>query len=765
MTRKAVFFATTALCGAWLVGDAGQALAQDRGFVMEEMVVTARKRAENLQQVPVAVSAFNEAALQKSFAQDFRDLAGVAPNVVLDSGGVFTNATFFSIRGISFQDVESSFDPAVGVIVDGVFIGRNIGSLIDFFDLESIEILRGPQGTLFGKNTIGGSLNVRTKRPTGEFGITGQGTFGNKGRIDGRASIEGPIVKDVLAAKVSVLSQNFDNFYVNLVDGSDAREEDVLSVRTSLRLTPNDALTVDLIGDYTRDRSGSFGLVPVHEPVSGIGAAILGAGGSLADIDRFDPAIGFENFYNSENINDVDSYGVVADINWDVGQWTLTSVTGWRRIEEDVVQDFDATAFTAFETRRIQDQEQFSQELRITSNFDDKRWDLVAGLYYFRQEYDLTQLFLAVPFITDPGTGAIIGFAPVDLRFLPGGGVVNNVTSQDSDSIAVFAQGNYRITDKLRATLGIRYSYEEKDFTTDLQALGAASDTEDFDEITPRVGLDYQLNDDVFLFASWARGFKSGGFNGRAATTTSIGPFGEETVDAIEIGVKSDWFANRLRVNVTAFWNFYDDLQIELVRPAVTGSGQETVVENAASVETRGIELEAQAIPYDGVTLDLSVGYLDAEYEDFTIDAIDIAGNVLGQADLTGLDLRRAPEWTFRIGGEYRYPAFEGWNAAVRASWRYTSEIFTTVFNEDFGRRRGVGDLSASFDLTDEAGRYRISFFGKNLTDEIVVNSALSIAPQVLPAPVPPQDFIGTVGAFTSFQRGREFGGEIAFTF
>ena len=229
--------------------------------------------------------------------------------------------------------------------------------------------------------------------------------------------------------------------------------------------------------------------------------------------------------------------------------------------------------------------------------------------------------------------------------------------------------------------------------------------------------------------------------------------------------MKSDWFANRLRVNVTAFWNFYDDLQIELVRPAVTGSGQETVVENAASVETRGIELEAQAIPYDGLTLDLSVGYLDAEYEDFTIDAIDIAGNVLGQADLTGLDLRRAPEWTFRIGGEYQYPAFEGWNAAVRASWRYTSEIFTTVFNEDFGRRRGVGDLSASFDLTDEEGRYRISFFGKNLTDEIVVNSALSIAPQVLPAPVPPQDFIDTVGAFTSVQRGREFGGEIAFTF
>ena len=491
MTLRAVLLhgaaLTTALLGltpATMAQTAPTKVAAASGATgLTDIIVTARRRDENIQETPVAVTAINQAAIESRFARNLTDLNGISPNVQLDSGGAFGQTAFFSIRGISFQDVESSFDPAVGVTVDGVFIGRNIGSLIDFFDIEQVEVLRGPQGTLFGRNTIGGTINIRTARPTGELGGKAQLTVGNKGQFEVRVMGEAPIIKDVLAAKVSALYIKNNGWWKNLVDNSNARETDVFATRGTLRWTPTPDVTFDLIGDYSRDRSGSFGLVPAYAAVTGISPGAVfnnlpagvtphslqayggtslgylvasGAGIPVSLINRVGTHP-FDNYYNAVNRAPIDSGSVTLDGVYKGAGYTLRSVTGWRKVKEDINQDFDATGFPIFETRREQTNTQFSQEFNGNSDFGGSKFNLTAGLYFFTQRYDLTQHFTA------------LFFSP-----LPPGGALNNITTQRSNSYAAYAEGSYQVTDQVSLTLGGRYTIDTKKFLT---TIGAAPGT------------------------------------------------------------------------------------------------------------------------------------------------------------------------------------------------------------------------------------------------------------------------------------------------
>ena len=770
-----------------------QTAAADAPAGLGDIIVTARRREENLQQSPIAITAIDNATIENRFARNLNDLNGLSPNVQLDTGGAFSQTAFFSIRGISFQDVESSFDPAVLVSVDGVFIGRNVGSLTDLYDVEQIEILRGPQGTLFGRNSIGGAVLIRTARPTGKFGMKAQITGGDHGQFEVRGAVEGPIVADKIAAKVSALYLKNNGFWKNLVDDSYSRKTDVFAVRGTLRFTPTSQLTIDLIGDYSRDRSGSFTLVPANAlpgtlhlspgavftnlpagvtpqslvpPYSTFAIVGLGAGASPGLLNRF-PDHPFDNYYSAPNKAPIDSGGGVIDAVYAGDNITVHSVTGYRKVNEDIHQDFDATALPIFETHRIQDQEQFSTELNFNTDFGTHdRFNLTAGVYYFDQTYNLTQYFPKLFFIP-----------------LPPQGLLNNITNQRSNSLAMYAEGSFKIIPSLTLTLGGRYTLDHKRFqtliatapgtfsggevtcTSSLSVPGYANcrASKDWEKFTPRAILAWQASDDINLYGSYSKGYKAGGFNGRAASGSSVGPFEPENVEAYEIGAKTQFWDRRIRFNVAAFRNNYSNLQVEVVRATTGGSGQETVVNNAASARTQGLEFEFTAAPARGLTVNANLGYLDAKYRDFISPIIANVGPggtplQVGYEDLSVFKLRRAPKWSWGLGGQYTADLGPTFKAAIRADYRHTSELFTTVRNQEFGRRRPLGLLDASIDIGTQDDRYKLSFFGRNLTNELYVGSALAIADSAVA-------YEGGLGAFSAFAPRRTVGVQLSVEF
>ncbi|AMN47573.1 hypothetical protein ACG33_10780 [Steroidobacter denitrificans] len=765
---------------------------ETEGAQLEEIIVQARRRAESIQDTPVAVSAINRAMLEQRFANTLADLQGVAPNVVLDAGGAFGQAAYFAIRGISYQDVESSFDPAIGVTIDGVFIGRNIGSLTDFFDIEQVEILRGPQGTLFGRNTIGGTINVRTARPSGLEAYKAIVTYGNEGTLNLRASADLPLIDGKLAARISALSLSSDGFWRNefTPQPTDASFTDVTAVRASLRYTPTADWTIDLIVDHTSDRSGTQGFIPAHSTTplscspalsaadcaiaqqaipqaqqSVFAALALGAGVPIAEVDRFTSGLNpYVTKPDGQFRQNIESSGAVLDVTWDTDIGTLRSITGWRRFEADPVYDFDALPVRLYDVGRPETQDQFSQEFQINTDFGLPAFNLIAGLYFFRQEYE----------IEATAGGMLIG--------LPTATVITNITGQTSKSYAVYAEGTYNFTDAFSATLGGRVTRDEKDFhTTILFASGdyggvrcVAADMvgftrceADYDstETTPRAILQYKFTDDLNVYGSYSKGYKAGGFSGRGQTPTSIGPFKPEKVDAYEIGIKSSWFERRLRANLTGFYNKYDGLQVDIVQPEpLSPTGTETIVTNAASAETRGVELEVSANATDSLSFNVAVGYLDAEYKEFgqaiLVDGMPVLrpdGTAIVE-DLSHFDMRRAPKWSYSIGGAYSAPIAANLLGAIRLDYRHTSETFTTVRNQPYGRRGSLGLLDGSISVSGSDERYTLALYGKNLTDEKYINSAQPIGEGSL-------TWEGSLGGFAFYAPRREYGVELTAKF
>lgn len=329
-----------------------------QSFSIEEVVVTAQRREQRLQDVPLAVSAFTAESLQSGKVESLVNLDGRIPNVVLAPVGAFQFASAFSIRGLGFADVESSFEPTVGVEIDGVYLTRNSGAITDFFDVENVTVLRGPQGTLYGRNTIGGVVSVRTSRPDGEFGVRGQATLGSYDRRELRGAIEGSLIKDVLAAKISGLGKHYDGFQRNS-DGRRFGKVNLKSGRGTFVLTPSDNFDATLIVDHTRDRSTGPALSNASLP-----HMVLAQMGQPADADG-DP---YQTHVDANLFANLDSTGVTLEMNWDAGAFTLTSISGFRDTKTDTLTDFDGTQIPFFVSHRYETHDQLSQELRIASN-------------------------------------------------------------------------------------------------------------------------------------------------------------------------------------------------------------------------------------------------------------------------------------------------------------------------------------------------------------------------------------------------------------
>ncbi len=709
--------------------------AQEEGAarVLEEVIVTARQRVESLQDVPVAVTVLSADMIQKTFATNLADMGAYAPNVSIGTVPGF-NAASIAIRGVSTGDIPSSFDPAVTVSVDGFYLGHYQASLLDMFDIEQIEILRGPQGTLFGKNTIGGVVNVTSKRPSGKFGAQAKVRFAEEGRQDVMAAIDLPIVEDVLAARISVQKFNFDGFYTNTYDGSDAGGQDLLAARAKFLWTPSEDFEALLSFEYSKDESDTPMVLNTTTALDANGYyggdafygfyPGRGSGGStpvpLGDPHKsglVTPAQHVDQFTAAAASKGTDGHyedieGVYLTLDWDVMGGTLTSISGYRDVDSDYYNDYSGEPAAIYATIRSIYRETLSQELRFSASLE--QLDYVVGVYYQQNDLDYenyTSLGVDHPFV--PGL------------YLDADG------SQETTSWAVFGEGSYHISDVTKLTLGMRYSDEEKDFK--LRPLGfpvglGVDESGSWDDITYRIGIDHALSDNTMVYATFSTGFKSGGFNEQAGTLTSAAfSFDPEEAESFEVGMKSDLLDNTLRLNLAVFVVEYADLQLDSVISISADPGQESVVTNAGEMTSWGIEADVMWLATESLTIDATLGILDAEYDKFSCNLDKDITN--GNEDCSKLDVKRTPDMTGSLSVTYNIPLKSmGGDLDLNVNATYTDAFYNDIFNTTASEHEEVTLLNASVSYVTENEGLRISAFGRNITDEEYQTSGLGVA-------------------------------------
>lgn len=714
-----------------VLATAGAAFAQDATATgqLEDIVVTAQRRAQNLQEVPVAVSAFDSTHLESQSVQSLTDLNGQIPNVVLAPVGAYPYASAFYIRGLGFADVESTSEPSVGVEMNGVYLARNSGALQDFFDVESVEVLRGPQGTLYGRNTIGGVVSVRTKRPGDELGMEVRATFGDHGRREGRLALEAPL-GDVFAIRLSGLYKNYDGYNWNATTGKKVGNNETWSGRATLVARPTDNFEATLIADVDHERGSGAAFRNASlpgdvyynfSPDTGTPTPVIPAGNSNPN----DP---FTVYDDAPIFANIDTWGLTLNLDWTVDHAKVTSITGYREFKDSVLSDFDGSGVDFFWAQRDQKHKQFSQEFRVASD-GPSVVDYVFGLYFLHQSYGITN-----------AQGGLIY----------GGLTVPQIAGQTNTAYAAFGQVDYHPVEALTLTAGGRYSYEEKQFENQPLFYPAAMTYDDsWRNFSPKLGISYQFTPAVMAYASWTKGFRSGGFNGRAASYTSAGPYDAETVSSLEAGIKTELFDRRVRFNFDGFRATYSNMQTGV--QGITSAGvYESIITNAGKSRIDGLEAELQWVIGGGFSLNANGSWLHARFidnfTDLTSDGID------NPTDNSDLPMIYAPKWSGSVSLFYNHDVgigdLSGSVSAVYMDDMYTS---TGVINRtsDILVRPSNVLVDGALTLTGDAG-WSIGVWVKNAFDKDVINNTFSL---------------GALGNLRIYQAPRTFGVDLGFKF
>ena len=686
--------------------DTGQGSA---GVLLEEITVTARKREEMAQSVPVSISAFSGAQLEALKVRDLQDLSIAMPNVSLDDIATFRSTANFSIRGLGINSSIPSIDPTVGVFVDGVYMGQNQGVVIDMFDIASIEVLRGPQGTLFGRNVTGGAVLVNTKRPGDEFEVSVRAALDGNPSGDGgmtqylMGSIGGPI-GDTFGARLSVYYSDDKGYWTNLLDGSDHGASETKIIRPVLTWTPTDTLDFTLRWEHLESDGDG--------PASQSHTNGFGVPGQPVNFDResFGFSIDEPGFANFEN----DFFTFEA--NWDIGfgDGTITNIFGWKEYSATSLSDIDAQPTWMFHAPAWSDQEQLSNELRYTGQFGNTV--ITTGLFWFTQEinYHERRNLLGI------ATG---GVAPALTQ--DGGG------DYEVDSAAWFGEADFALTDRWNLLLGLRYTDETK--KADIASLvfnvnnpcnvviGGPfcpfdfSDEEDWQAWSGKVGVTYNM-DIGLVYGNWSRSQRSGGYNLRNTAVDTVnlgpGPFDEEIVDNFEFGFKTD-FENGGRLNAAIFLTQVADQQRE-VNLSDPISGVVQVIKNTADTDIFGIEFDGIMPLGDATVVTASLGYIEAEYQDIFFD---LTGDGVINEDDLALKPPRAPELTYSIGITHDFEFNNGGALSVRGNYAYVDDAFYTDDNR--GRLNSRSNLTAGIDWFSPAGTWIVSLYGRNLLDDV----------------------------------------------
>ena len=691
-----------------------QGTGAEENMGLEEITVTARKRAENLQDVGLSVTALSQTEVERTFARDISDLAYVSPNLIIDdtSQGPGGNAALY-IRGVGVADVEKNFEPAVGVTIDGLFIGANSGAILRSIDLASVEVLRGPQGTLFGRNTIGGMINVERSKPTGELGGKFRAGYGDYDTVwaDGVFNFG---LSDKLAVKLNVAKHNQrEGYFTNINTGEDEGFNDYQSFGVNLLWNATESVEFEYTYQNEETEQDTPPLVNMAQPdtlfCSAFGlcaqSVTTPSSGDRYRVGRliFEPTTAsltpqpnsivtspVSSLAPNDDPATFDAETHILEARWDVSESTRVDyIYGTYETQETIVSNWTAEPIMLFGTDRPAEYEQESHELRLTYDAGDKL-NFVVGAYLWESQYDIrlrSWITFAVP-------GTVLD--------------IPQYTHQETDSSAVFFEGDYAFNDRWTLNLGGRYTKDEK--LTEQRGNLVADAEADWNEFTPKVSVRYQASDDAMVYATFAKGYRSGGFNGRVDSVDSATiPYNPEFVDNYELGFKSEWMNRRLRFNGAVFFMDYKDKQEEIGLRSSGATGQRISVFNAATATMKGIELELQAQATEHLSLRANLGYLDSSYDEFTFD------DGFSIVDNSGLEFRRAPEFTGGLDLTYERQVGNG-TGWIRGAYRYIGEHFIEQTNraELANDAQHLLDMSINYEINGAT----FSLFGRNLTGE-----------------------------------------------
>jgi len=727
--------------------------------MIEEVVVTARKQEESAQDVPIAITALT-AELANSSVRNLTDVNGYSPNVIIgEDGGRGGGGGNINIRGISpTRSDDNSFDAPIAVVIDDVYLGTLAGQLIENFDLERIEVLRGPQGTLFGKNTVGGVINVVRSRPTGELGGKLKLTAGKDGQQEFRGILN-TALSDNLAMKIFATDISYDGYMKNVTTGNDVANRDYQNMGVTFLWEPNDRFDLLMTAEIFRDDGTlnafqtNYNTPPGLLPAPPAGSAENNYSGGFVTCFVFGAcrnSLDRPSFSDNDKDNDfsLDTDALTMKMTYELNDnITLVSVTGYRDVEEYRLYDFDASAAPFITIERFNEYDQLSQEFRLDAQWENMT--LTAGLYYFNNEFEQDWItgdgFWAFVFSTF-APGASSAADPFWWGLCTSGGLgalscdpgIDSVTgdvtqilyeAQETTSYAAFAQMDYRLTDQLVLTAGVRWTREEKDFIAGQAYLsnvarqlnrvfpdGFADLDNDWTEVSPKAGLTYEINDDSMVYVTYAEGFKSGGFFGVNQNIADFvrDQYDPEFANSWEVGYKSQHMDNRLRFNLTYFHNDFEDKQESIVALDPTTNTVLSRFDNAASVTYKGWELETQYVFNEYLRMFFNYGSLDAEYDEFETDINPNDGVDIVQ-DASFLNPRQAPEFTWGLGGTLTVPLGPG-SLEVFAKYSKFDELDASLLNLTQAKVDEREDVAASIGYyTDD---WSLVAYGRNLTDE-----------------------------------------------
>jgi len=754
------------------------AFAQTEEAALQEVIVTAQKRAQNIQDVPIAISAFTQQDLADRGVTEVSQLQNFTPNVHLDFTSPFGGSSMVLtayIRGIGQDDFAFNLEPGVGVYLDGVYLARTIGANTDMLDVDHIEVLKGPQGTLFGQNTIGGAISIVTRRPGEEFGIKGELTGGSFDRRDVRAAVDIPLIANRLLSTISVSTKQREGYQnvipfqapvafttdpqgamslLNLGSSGDLGGQNSASVRGKLLWLAGEKTEVTFTSDYTTVdqpsvahtvlQASNAGIAGLYNTCISLSAADLAAIG-LGDLcgprglpgtaqlpgiagAQLDPSTYRLSWNNQFLTSDIDStystgqnfdkesnfgFSLVVDQKFS-DAFNLKSITAYRQLEARFGIDQDGAPIQIVENSFDTNQTQLSQELQFSGVTLNDRLNWVGGLYFIHEQGDLTD-YVVFP------AGLLQVFGPNNFK---------------NETYAAYTHLNYNITDPLTLTVGLRYSRQKKEFfggQRDLNLfstkLGTPADlfpTSDlslfyppgpfektFNDVSPRIGFDYKLTSSVMGYASWAKGFKSGGWTTRLSSPWRIGSgyqphepsFDEEEASTYEVGLKSRLLNRRLLLNAAVFTTKYDGIQLnvqEFISPTL---------QNAGDAKIKGAELESTWLATDDFRVSLTVGYLDSEYD-----------SILPTAQAAGLTvdkkLPKAPRWSTSVSPSYTFQLPNQGRLVPRIDYSYTSEQENDTINTPLLHRPAVSLVDASVTYSTPDEKWQVVAGGINLTDK-----------------------------------------------
>ncbi|MCB1677567.1 MAG: TonB-dependent receptor [Halioglobus sp.] len=648
-----------------------------RATVLEEIVVTAQKREESLHETPIAITAFSANALEVQRISNVMDLVNKVPSVTMAPWAGSRVAPNLFIRGMGNLNTQSVNDMATGIYIDGVPVGRGIGLAADFADLERVEVLRGPQGTLWGRNTTAGAISFITEKPHDTLAGSVQFTAGNWDKRAGRGSINVPL-GDNLYARVGYMRTENDGWVDNHSDlpdqinyNEDRKKE---AVKAAVRWEPAANLTLDYGFDYSSMTYGNHFYQVVAGPL-----AVPGRQESVSQTNGMGPS-------------EADISGHNLTLTWEIGAITVKSITAYRDLDSAIDMNF----IDVFTQDRRMEQDQLSQELQFLGDALDGRLQYVAGLFYIEEEADESLL------------SSFAGGALVDDWDL----------EAESTSAAVFGQVTWTppvLEERLDVTLGLRYTedsrkvsklYTNPQFTPDITGLRLNGD-KDFDSTDPMLTLTYTFSDAVNGYVKYSTGYRAGGFNAQSTPAFFSAGFDQEEVDAYEIGLKSNWLNNRARLDIAVYHNEYQDLQVDQARtPPVF---VDTL--NAGEATIKGVELEGSAIITTGLSVNFYCAYLDAEYDSYIDGGVELA------------DVRRvpnAPQWQAGAGMVYEFPPLAFGELILHIDYRAQDDFYAGPKKETY---------SPSYDLWNarlelgaiplvRTGELSLALWAQNLADE-----------------------------------------------